>query len=58
MSRFRLLPTAAQEARLLEHCAHARFIWNPAVTARGGGASARPANRELQLATSAIRQKS
>ncbi|MFJ4101479.1 RNA-guided endonuclease InsQ/TnpB family protein [Amycolatopsis japonica] len=31
MSRFRLLPTAEQEARLLEHCAHARFIWNLAV---------------------------
>jgi transposase len=31
MSRYRLLPTAAQEAALLDHCAHARFIWNLAV---------------------------
>jgi transposase len=29
--RFRLQPTAAQEAVLLEHCAHARFVWNLAV---------------------------
>ena len=29
--RFRLVPTAAQEAGLLEHCAHARFVWNLAV---------------------------
>jgi IS605 OrfB family transposase len=26
--RFRLQPTPAQEAALLEHCAHARFVWN------------------------------
>jgi putative transposase len=26
--RFRLQPTAAQETALLEHCAHARFVWN------------------------------
>ncbi|MEU4498109.1 transposase [Streptomyces sp. NPDC023998] len=31
MSRFRLQPTPAQEAVLLEHCAHARFVWNLAV---------------------------
>lgn len=31
MSRFRLQPTPAQEAALLEHCAHARFVWNLAV---------------------------
>lgn len=31
MSRFRLLPTPAQEAVLLEHCRHARLIWNLAV---------------------------
>ncbi|MBV8181369.1 MAG: transposase [Mycobacterium sp.] len=31
MSRFRLLPTPAQEAGLLEHCRHARFIWNLAL---------------------------
>jgi transposase len=29
--RFRLQPTPAQEAVLLEHCAHARFVWNLAV---------------------------
>jgi hypothetical protein len=26
--RFRLAPTPAQEAVLLGHCAHARFVWN------------------------------
>lgn len=31
MSRYRLQPTAAQETALLEHCAHARFVWNLAV---------------------------
>src|SRR3954447_21639459 len=29
--RFRLQPTSVQEAVLLEHCAHARFVWNLAV---------------------------
>jgi putative transposase len=29
--RFRLQPTPAQEVALLEHCAHARFVWNLAV---------------------------
>src|SRR6266851_3643131 len=28
MSRYRLQPTPAQEKALLEHCAHARFVWN------------------------------
>ena len=28
VSRFRLYPTPAQEAGLLEHCGHARFVWN------------------------------
>ena len=28
MSRFRLLPTPAQEAVLRGHCAHARYVWN------------------------------
>src|SRR5437773_8766568 len=28
MSRYRLVPTAAQEAALRDHCAHARFTWN------------------------------
>ncbi len=31
MSRYRLLPTPAQEAVLRSHCAHARYIWNLAV---------------------------
>jgi putative transposase len=31
MSRYRLLPTPAQEAVLREHCAHARSVWNLAV---------------------------
>jgi hypothetical protein len=31
MSRYRLVPTAAQEAVLKDHCAHARFVWNLAV---------------------------
>ncbi|MGH3532136.1 MAG: RNA-guided endonuclease InsQ/TnpB family protein [Mycobacterium sp.] len=31
MSRFRLLPTPAQHVVLLEHCRHARFVWNLAV---------------------------
>ncbi|MFI7065601.1 RNA-guided endonuclease InsQ/TnpB family protein [Kribbella sp. NPDC050124] len=31
MSRFRLCPTPAQRAALLEHCGHARFVWNLAL---------------------------
>jgi putative transposase len=31
MSRYRLLPTPAQEAALRNHCAHARYVWNLAV---------------------------
>jgi putative transposase len=31
MSRYRLLPSPAQETVLRDHCAHARFIWNLAV---------------------------
>ncbi|MEO3855818.1 transposase [Acrocarpospora sp. B8E8] len=31
MSRYRLQPTPAQEAALLEHSGHARFVWNLAV---------------------------
>ena len=31
MSRYRLLPTPAEEAVLRDHCAHARFVWNLAV---------------------------
>jgi putative transposase len=31
MSRYRLLPTPAQEAVLRDHCGHARYVWNLAV---------------------------
>jgi putative transposase len=31
MSRYRLLPTPAQEAVMRQHCAHARYVWNLAV---------------------------
>ncbi len=31
MSRYRLLPTPAQQAVLREHCGHARYVWNLAV---------------------------
>jgi putative transposase len=31
ISRFRLLPTPAQQVAVLEHCRHARFVWNLAV---------------------------
>ena len=31
MSRYRLLPTPAQEAVLRDHCGHTRYVWNLAV---------------------------
>jgi transposase len=31
MARFRIYPTAAQQAALLEQCGHARYVWNLAV---------------------------
>ena len=31
VSRFRLSPTLAQQVELLEHCRHARFVWNLAI---------------------------
>jgi transposase len=31
MSRYRLIPTPAQQAVLQDHCGHARYIWNLAV---------------------------
>jgi len=31
MSRYRLIPTPAQEAVLRDHCRHARYVWNLAV---------------------------
>ncbi len=49
MSRYRLLPTPAQEAVLRDHCGHARYVWNLAVEQhshwRPGRASA-PGYRE------------
>ena len=35
MSRYRLLPTPAQQAVLRDHCAHARYVWNLAVEHHG-----------------------
>jgi putative transposase len=35
MSRYRLLPSPAQEAALRGHCAHARYVWNLAVEQHG-----------------------
>ena len=31
MSRFRIYPTPAQQVALLQHCAHARYVWNLAL---------------------------
>ena len=31
MSRYRLQPTRRQEETLLQHCSHARYVWNLAV---------------------------
>jgi putative transposase len=49
MSRFRLLPTPAQQTVLRDHCGHARYVWNLAVEQHGhwhpGRASA-PGYRE------------
>ncbi|MFL6295246.1 MAG: helix-turn-helix domain-containing protein [Actinomycetes bacterium] len=42
MSRYRLYPTAAQEKALLEHCAHARYVWNLAVEQREWWQPGRP----------------
>src|SRR5215472_16729879 len=54
MSRYRLVPSPAQEATLREHCAHARFVWNLAVEqqswwrpGRGVAASAALSTGEL-----------
>jgi putative transposase len=43
MSRYRLYPTPAQERVLLEHCAHARYVWNLAVEQRSWWQPDRPA---------------
>jgi transposase len=42
MSRYRLLPTPAQEAVLRDHCAHARFVWNLAVEQNAHWHAGRP----------------
>src|SRR5215471_7346008 len=34
MSRYRLVPTPAQQAILAGHCAHARYVWNLAIEQR------------------------
>jgi transposase len=44
MSRYRLYPTPAQEAALLSHCAHARYVWNLAVEQRGWWQPGHPAS--------------
>jgi putative transposase len=31
MSRYRLLPSPAQQGRLRDHCSHARYVWNLAI---------------------------
>ena len=49
MSRYRLLPTPAQEAVLRDHCAHARYMWNLAVEQHSywrPGRAAAPGYRE------------
>jgi transposase len=43
MSRYRLYPTPAQEAALLSHCAHARYVWNLAVEQRSWWQPGHPA---------------
>jgi hypothetical protein len=58
--RFRLQPTPAQEAALLEHCSHARFEWNLAVEqhqhCRPGRASAPGYVEQSRQLTEARRQ--
>lgn len=51
MSRYRLMPTPAQEVVLREHCAHARFVWNLAVEQQSWwrpGRGSAPGRRERQ----------
>lgn len=61
MSRYRLVPTPEQEAGLLTHCAHARFVWNLAVEqhahwrpGRGGAPGYAAQSRQLTEARSAF----
>jgi putative transposase len=42
MSRYRLMPTPAQETILAGHCAHARFVWNLAVEQQSWWRPGRP----------------
>ncbi|MCE7008070.1 RNA-guided endonuclease TnpB family protein [Kibdelosporangium philippinense] len=60
MSRYRLSPTPEQELRLLEHCAHARFVWNLAVEQhshwRWGRAAAPGYNEQARQLTEARAQ--
>jgi putative transposase len=42
MSRYRLLPTPAQEVVLRGHCAHARYVWNLAVEQHAHSRPGRP----------------
>jgi transposase len=42
MSRYRLLPTPAQQAVLRDHCDHARYVWNLAVEQHGHWHPGRP----------------
>lgn len=57
MSRYRLTPTADQERSLVEHCRHARYVWNLAVEQhahwRPGFASAPRYNRQAAQLTEA-----
>jgi putative transposase len=43
MSRYRLCPTPAEQDMLMEHCAHARYVWNLAVEQRSWWQPGRPA---------------
>ncbi|GAA1588306.1 transposase [Kribbella karoonensis] len=43
MSRYRLAPTPAQVSGLLEHCRHARYVWNLGLEQRLMWRSGRPA---------------
>ena len=49
MSRYRLLPTAAQQVVLRDHCAHARYVWNLAVEQRCPALTARQRIRLRRL---------
>jgi hypothetical protein len=42
MSRYRLRPSDGQEALLLGHCAHARYVWNLCVEQESHWRSGRP----------------